>query len=50
LSGALSDGRNGVKAGLRLSVEILAIGTFVAVLQPEPFRSSRAAQMALSYY
>jgi predicted MFS family arabinose efflux permease len=36
LSGALSDGPNGVRAGLWLSVGILAIGTFVAALQPEP--------------
>jgi hypothetical protein len=36
LSGALSDGANGIRAGLWLSVGILAIGTFVAVLQPEP--------------
>ncbi len=36
LSGALADGSGGLRAGLWLSVGILAIGTFVAVLQPEP--------------
>jgi predicted MFS family arabinose efflux permease len=36
LSGALSDGASGVRAGLWLSVGILALATFVAVFQPEP--------------
>lgn len=36
LSGALSDGPSGLRAGLWLSVGILAIATFVAVLQREP--------------
>jgi len=36
LSGALSDGASGLGAGLWLSVAILAVATFVAVLQAEP--------------
>jgi Uncharacterised MFS-type transporter YbfB len=36
LSGALADGPNGLKAGLWLSVGILAIGALVAVFQSEP--------------
>jgi predicted MFS family arabinose efflux permease len=36
LSGALSDGPDGLRAGLWLSVGILAIATFVAMFQPEP--------------
>jgi predicted MFS family arabinose efflux permease len=36
LSGALSDGPGGVRAGLLLSVAILAAGAFVAALQREP--------------
>jgi predicted MFS family arabinose efflux permease len=36
LSGALSDGPNGVRGGLWLSVGILAIGSIVAMFQPEP--------------
>jgi predicted MFS family arabinose efflux permease len=36
LSGALSDGASGLRAGLWLSVGILAVATFVAMLQPEP--------------
>jgi predicted MFS family arabinose efflux permease len=36
LSGALSDGPNGLRAGLWLSVGILAVATLVAMLQPEP--------------
>jgi len=36
LSGALSDGPNGVRAGLWLSVGILAVASVVAAFQPEP--------------
>jgi predicted MFS family arabinose efflux permease len=36
LSGALADGPNGLKAGLWLSVGILAIGALVAAFQSEP--------------
>jgi predicted MFS family arabinose efflux permease len=36
LSGALSDGPNGLRAGLWLSVVILALATVVAALQREP--------------
>lgn len=36
LSGLLSDGPNGVRAGLWLSVAILLAATVVAALQPEP--------------
>lgn len=36
LGGALADGRNGLQAGLWLSVGILAIATVVATLQREP--------------
>jgi predicted MFS family arabinose efflux permease len=36
LSGALSDGPNGLRAGLWLSVGILALATVVAALQREP--------------
>jgi predicted MFS family arabinose efflux permease len=36
LSGALSDGPNGVRAGLWLSVGILVVASVVAALQPEP--------------
>jgi predicted MFS family arabinose efflux permease len=36
LSGALADGASGLRAGLWLSVGILAVATFVAMLQPEP--------------
>ncbi len=36
LSGALSDGPNGLKAGLWLSVGILAVGAVVAAFQREP--------------
>ena len=36
LSGALSDGPAGVRAGLWLSVGILAAGIIVAAFQPEP--------------
>jgi MFS family permease len=36
LSGALSDGPNGVRAGLWLSVDILAVASVVAAFQPEP--------------
>jgi predicted MFS family arabinose efflux permease len=36
LTGALSDGANGLRTGLWLSVGILAIATFVASLQREP--------------
>ena len=36
LSGALSDGASGLKAGLWLSAAILAVATCVAMLQPEP--------------
>ncbi len=36
LSGALSDGPNGLRSGLWLSVGILAVATFVAMFQPEP--------------
>jgi predicted MFS family arabinose efflux permease len=36
LSGALSDGANGVRAGLWLSVGILAVGSIVALFQREP--------------
>ena len=36
LSGALSDGPNGVRAGLWLSVGILIVATVVAAFQPEP--------------
>jgi predicted MFS family arabinose efflux permease len=36
LSGALSDGPSGLRAGLWLSVGILALATLVAMLQPEP--------------
>jgi predicted MFS family arabinose efflux permease len=36
LSGALSDGVSGLRAGLWFSVGILAVATFVAMLQPEP--------------
>ena len=36
LSGALSDGASGVRAGIWLSVGILALAAFVALFQPEP--------------
>ncbi len=36
LSGALADGPNGLKAGLWLSVCILAVGAVVAAFQREP--------------
>ena len=36
LSGALSDGQNGIRAGLWLSVGILAVASVVAAFQPEP--------------
>ncbi|PYE25436.1 putative MFS family arabinose efflux permease [Paraburkholderia silvatlantica] len=36
LSGVLSDGPTGLRAGLWLSVGILALATMVAALQPEP--------------
>jgi predicted MFS family arabinose efflux permease len=36
LSGAVSDGPNGVQAGLWLSVAILTVGAIVATLQSEP--------------
>jgi predicted MFS family arabinose efflux permease len=36
LSGALSDGPNGVRAGLWLSVGILVVASVVATFQPEP--------------
>ena len=36
LSGALSDGPNGVRTGLWLSVGILIVATIVAAFQPEP--------------
>ncbi len=36
LSGALADGPNGLKAGLWLSVAILAVGAVVAAFQSEP--------------
>ncbi len=36
LTGALSDGPNGVRAGLWLSVGILAVASVVAAFQPEP--------------
>ena len=36
LSGALADGANGVRAGLWLSVGILALASFVALFQCEP--------------
>lgn len=36
LSGVLSDGPRGLRAGLWLSVGILALATMVAALQPEP--------------
>ncbi|MGH9915782.1 MAG: YbfB/YjiJ family MFS transporter, partial [Pyrinomonadaceae bacterium] len=36
ISGALSDGADGVRAGLLLSVGILAVAAIVAVFQPEP--------------
>jgi predicted MFS family arabinose efflux permease len=36
LSGALADGPNGLKAGLWLSVAILAVGALVAAFQSEP--------------
>jgi predicted MFS family arabinose efflux permease len=36
LSGALSDGASGLRAGLWLSVGILAVAIFVAMLQSEP--------------
>jgi predicted MFS family arabinose efflux permease len=36
LSGMLSDGPSGVRAGLWLSVGVLAVGTLVALFQPEP--------------
>lgn len=36
LSGALSDGPGGVKAGLWLSVAILAVASVIAATQPEP--------------
>lgn len=36
LSGALSDGPNGVRAGLWVSVGILLVATVVAAFQPEP--------------
>ncbi len=36
LSGAMSDGPSGLQAGLWLSVGILAVGTGIAALQPEP--------------
>lgn len=36
LSGALSDGPNGVRAGLWLSVGVLIVATIVAAFQPEP--------------
>jgi predicted MFS family arabinose efflux permease len=36
LSGALSDGENGVRTGLWLSVGILIIASMIAVFQPEP--------------
>src|SRR5262249_33934005 len=36
LSGAFSDGPNGVRAGLWLSVGILMVATVVAAFQPEP--------------
>jgi len=40
LSGALSDGPNGLRSGLWLSVAILTIATFVAALQREPAAES----------
>jgi predicted MFS family arabinose efflux permease len=36
LSGALSDGPNGIRAGLWVSVGILAMATVIAASQPEP--------------
>jgi Uncharacterised MFS-type transporter YbfB len=36
LSGALSDGSNGIRASLWLSVGILIAATFIAAFQPEP--------------
>lgn len=36
LSGVLSDGPNGVRVGLWLSVGILALGSVIAAFQPEP--------------
>lgn len=36
LSGAFSDGANGVRTGLWLSVGILALASIIAVFQPEP--------------
>jgi predicted MFS family arabinose efflux permease len=36
LSGALSDGPSGVRAGLWLSVGILMVSSIIAALQPEP--------------
>ena len=36
LTGALSDGARGLRAGLWLSVGILGVATFVAMFQPEP--------------
>lgn len=36
LSGAVADGANGLRAGLWLSVGILAVATLVAMFQPEP--------------
>jgi predicted MFS family arabinose efflux permease len=36
LSGALSDGPNGIRAGLWLSVGILTVASVVAAFQPEP--------------
>lgn len=40
LSGALSDGANGVRAGLWLSVGILALASIVALFQREPMGQS----------
>lgn len=36
LSGALSDGPNGIRAGLWVSAAILLLGTVIAAFQPEP--------------
>jgi predicted MFS family arabinose efflux permease len=36
ITGALSDGPNGIRAGLWLSVGILMVSTIVAAFQPEP--------------
>ncbi len=36
LSGALSDGSNGIRASLWLSVGIMIAATFIAAFQPEP--------------